>query len=177
MEHKCKKTDLKTVEKCELNREEIIKALECCGTSDKSCSYCPLAKDYSPCSKTMADNALSLIKELTAENKLLNVELGNANSEILRLIEEKKELTRKLECAELQIEVKERICESYMLQYGTVADKEVFLKKERADTVRKYREQLHRAFAHSDSKDKFNKGFFLEMVDLIAKEIIGEGNG
>lgn len=59
----------------ELNREQIIKALECCGTNDKSCSSCPLAKDYSPCSKTMADNALSLIKELTEENQRLRSEL------------------------------------------------------------------------------------------------------
>lgn len=42
----------------------------------------------------------------------------------------------------------------------------------RFDTVRKYREQLHRAFAHSDSKDKFNKGVFLEMVDIIAEEML-----
>lgn len=51
----------------ELNREQIIKALECCGTENKCCSVCPLAKDYSPCSKTMAENALSLIEELTVE--------------------------------------------------------------------------------------------------------------
>lgn len=41
----------------------------------------------------------------------------------------------------------------------------------RDDTVRKYREQLHRAFAHSDSKDKFNKGVFLKAADQIAKEM------
>lgn len=46
----------------ELNRDQIIKALECCGTENKCCSSCPLAKDYSPCSKTMANNALALVK-------------------------------------------------------------------------------------------------------------------
>lgn len=55
------------MENRELNRDEIVKALECCGTKDKCCSSCPLAKDYSPCSKTMAENALSLINELTEE--------------------------------------------------------------------------------------------------------------
>ena len=177
----------------ELNREQIIKALECCGTSDKSCSYCPLAKDYSPCSKTMADNALSLIKELTAENKLLNVELGNANSEILRLIEEKKELTEEVaswkaiaegyqkqfeDCADDRAKLTEenerlRGCVMSEEQVRTIATETIKqgISKIKAATVRKYREQLHRAFAHSDSKDKFNKGVFLEMVDLIAKEM------
>ena len=36
----------------------------------------------------------------------------------------------------------ERICDSYALQYGTVTDKEAFLKKERTDTVRKMQEVL-----------------------------------
>lgn len=58
----------------EPNAKQIIKALECCGTEDKLCSACPLAKDYSPCSKTMAYNALSLIKELTEENEKLRAD-------------------------------------------------------------------------------------------------------
>ena len=36
-----------------------------------------------------------------------------------------------------EIERLERICDSYALQYGSAVDKEVLLKKERADTVRK----------------------------------------
>ena len=43
---------------------------------------------------------------------------------------------------EKRIEELENICESYALQYGTATDKEVFLIKERADTVRKMQEML-----------------------------------
>lgn len=42
-----------------------------------------------------------------------------------------------------RIEKLERICDSYAMQCGTATDKEVFLQKERADTVRKMRERLY----------------------------------
>lgn len=73
-------------------------------------------------------DAIAIINELTEEKANLHASCT--------------ELTRKLECANLEIECKERICESYMLQYGTVADKEVFLKKERADTVQKMQAEI-----------------------------------
>lgn len=128
----------------ELKRDEIINALECC-LVESNCTGCPLHHQYEiDCLKYAGVKALSLIKELT----------------------------QKLELANLEIECKERICESYMLQYGTVADKEVWLKKEREATIQKYREALYRAFAHFDSNDKFNKKVFLEVVDQIKKEMI-----
>ena len=73
----------------ELNVEQIRKGLECCSKDD--CDNCP--NSFGNCYSNLAKNALALIEELTAENKLLNVELGNANSEILRLIDREKELT------------------------------------------------------------------------------------
>lgn len=64
MEHKCKKTDLKTVEKCELNVEQIKKALECCvkvgGYRDAEiCNDCPLSEKR--CAILLPENALALI--------------------------------------------------------------------------------------------------------------------
>lgn len=109
-------------------------------------------------SKEDMEEYYMLITDFIAENKKLRASCT--------------ELTRKLECANLEIERKARIIESYMFQYGTVVGKEVWLKKEREATIQKYREALYRAFAHSSSKDKFNKEVFLEMADLIAKEIV-----
>lgn len=167
----------------ELNRDEIIKALENCLTLEYSvaCKGCPLSyKDERrmDCLELLMKSALSLIKELTEERdgfeNLIHTmsKIENRMSETIEeLTEENERLKQDKKILELQIEAKERICESYMLQYGTVADKEVWLKKEREGTIQKYREQLHRAFAHSDSKNKFNKGVFLEAVDQIAKEM------
>ena len=224
----------------ELNREQIIKALECCDADNPTCGDCPCYDNHDYC-WNLNKHILSLINELTEERKGLEnliyemSKIENRMSETIEELTEENErlkqermnkidiykaldildkfdffqgqragrelwaekpfetqeedlknfskdvellkdfvedIAHKLKCAELQIEAKERICESYMLQYGTVADKEVWLKKERADTVREYREQLHRAFAHYDSKDKFNKGIFLEAADQIAEEML-----
>lgn len=164
-----------------MERTEITKALECCALGD--CFPCPYSKWKAGCRDEMCGDALALINELTEQNEKLLNELKGAplmpsEYEVLYKgkCEENKELTRKLECANLEIECKDRKLESYMLQYGTVSDKEVWLKKERADTVKKYREGLYRALAHLDANDKFNKKFFLTEADRVAKEI-AEGEG
>lgn len=124
-----------------MEKELVIKALEYCSNNDECVGEaCPYYA--TSCENKMPKDALSLIKELT----------------------------QKLELANLEIECKERICESYMLQYGTVADKEVWLKRERADTVQKMQELI---------KERCIKGgiypaFVASTIDQIAKEMIGE---
>ena len=62
----------------ELNREQIIKALECC--SKETCEDCPYANEDifdTSCGINMAKDALALIKELTEENERLRAECEN----------------------------------------------------------------------------------------------------
>ena len=64
----------------ELNREQIIKALECCASStgSQACIGCPL-DELNLCSydgTTPSKYALALIKELAEENERLNERLG-----------------------------------------------------------------------------------------------------
>jgi hypothetical protein len=131
------------------------------------------------------EDALSLINELTVElthkeaeyNELYELtteeirglldEMSRKNESIMNLHETCTELTRKLELANLEIECKERICESYMLQYGTVADKEVWLKKERADTVRKMQERIA-----EHATNGYPRKVRLDVIDQIAKEML-----
>ena len=55
----------------ELNREQIIKALECCSSpSIRDCQECPYNK-INDCFRLVYKNSLSLIKELTEENERL----------------------------------------------------------------------------------------------------------
>ena len=60
----------------ELNREQIIKALECCISEVKQddcpCDACPY-KDNG-CNRNLLPDALSLIKELTEENERLRAD-------------------------------------------------------------------------------------------------------
>ena len=73
----------------ELNREQIIKALECCGSDVYVCQQCPIdekIKDDCECGKLVARNALALItsqeqriKELTEENERLKARVLEEN--------------------------------------------------------------------------------------------------
>lgn len=172
-------------------RDEIIKALECCKTVDeldcKTCGYKGKIGDdgaYIGCVNCLIADALTLINELTERNEILeaknkvNDRVGEdfirVSKENKKLTEENEKLTRNLECANLEIECKERILESYMLQYGTVAAKEVWLKKERADTVRQMQEIINErldisveGYSSEEIKSKV-----CDMVDQIAEEML-----
>lgn len=52
----------------ELNREQIIKAFECCHTLSSDCSSCPFLEDRKACA-CLPLMALALIRELTEENE------------------------------------------------------------------------------------------------------------
>ena len=58
----------------ELNREQIIKALECCAEQEY-CGVCPCVNECISMESLMLD-ALSLIKELTKENERLRAEVS-----------------------------------------------------------------------------------------------------
>lgn len=149
----------------ELNREQIIKALHCCKWDDVSmCKQCPYYKpsdSNSTCISEMSIDALALIYELIAENKLINVELGNANSEILRLIEREKELT----------EENERLRDTICSQYGNCGHA---LKKAKADTVKKMQERIKAEKFHHKN---FGDLVYMADIDRIAKEMLEGDNG
>ena len=160
----------------ELNKEDIIKALECCKSFRDfyACDECPyshtmLADDES-CTNRMSQDALSLINELTAENKLLNVELGNASSEILRLIDREKELTEENETLTLKVaayQVKDKLLSNQL------DDKcDMCIARERADTVRKMQDKLAQYIGtYTDKSFVYVKAMF-KLIDRIAEEII-----
>lgn len=200
----------------ELKRDEVIKALECCGSNNPCGEECfgHDIKGISICTKILAQNALSLINELTEENERLKQErmnkidiykaldildkfdffqgqragrelwaekpfetqeedLKNFSKDVELLKNFVEDIAHKLKCAELQIECKERICESYMLQYGTVADKEVWLKKERADTVLKYGEKVYQLILGfvGETLSEQDKDYITVRLGQIAKEM------
>lgn len=66
-----------------------------------------------------------------------------------------------------EVERLQRILDSYALQYGTATDKEVFLKKERADTVRK----MHDSIKERCIKGGIYPAFVKSVVEAVAKEL------
>ena len=158
----------------ELNREQIVKALECCASD--GCEFCPNSRmpAAANCVLFTMGNALSLINELTEENARLR-----AQNETLEIIEKdlrfrNNELQKANEglaknCEELEIEgdeLRERIAnlkKSYADYEETTG-----LKQARADTVRKM---------HSEIKDRCIKGgiypaFVARTIDEIAEEML-----
>lgn len=86
-----------------MEREQIIKALECCCKSKCSAENnadCPLINDEA-CACTLPKNALSLINELTEENERLK--------ELCTTKEVEKELVRRQTKAETLRKMQERL--------------------------------------------------------------------
>lgn len=105
-------------------------------------------------------------ERLTEENERLEKENDDLVSEKVIYIQEK--VTLKDENERLK-----NICNSYALQYGTARDKEVFLKKEREDTVREFAERL-KAEAYVPKPYGMSKVVDVGTIDRIAKEILNK---
>ena len=146
----------------ELNREEIVKALECCATSQNLCEECPIdraKKDDCICGQFLAQNALALItsqeqriKELTEENERLRVENDKYEAENHAEFNKwlKLEETTKRRHAELFKEAK-------------IAVKE--------DTVRKMQNELKKTFSALCKGEMVD---LFRIIDQIAKEMLEE---
>lgn len=188
MEHKCKKTDLKTVEKCNLNAEQIKKAMECCSKDD--CDNCP--NDFGNCYSNLAGYALSLItsqeqKIFELENRLKECENGyegtlHLESCKLHDAEEKvKELTAKITKWEEECDLRgdmwcklneenKRLTEENEKLSQSLANSKSILANSKADTVRQMQSEI---------KERCIKGgiypaFVASTIDQIAEEIIGD---
>ena len=141
-----------------MKREQIIKDLECCkfGKDEAKCKECNWHPWIKPrCWRLLASNTLSLIKELAEENEYLKQQ-----NEIYEV------LNKKLEDA----------CDSYAWTYGTAVSKELFLKKERENTVREMQKKL-------TDRDEFllradyDGIYYIDhacWVNQVAAEILGE---
>lgn len=172
MEHKCNKSDAKAIEKCELNANEIMKALECCNKNNFSkCTECPCGKVYQFCSQELCLEALSLIKELTEENERLTNNIVEQSAENMMLIGENKRLQKALNTDISIVRVSRGSGKTaHLREVGRIKVDAI-----RADTVRKMQERLKEHL----EKPEFPWDSFTvaeEVIDQIAKEMLEEGS-
>ena len=75
-----------------MNREQIIKALECCASNSLAdCDWCPMdeqKKDVCECGRYLAIQALALIRDLTEENEVLCAEISRYTENVKAMVEE-----------------------------------------------------------------------------------------
>lgn len=80
----------------ELNREQIVKVLECC--SKEHCGEWCAFYDETPCEAVLAQYALALIKELTEENERLHTSCTELTQCCTKL-----ETLYKIKCKQLEV--------------------------------------------------------------------------
>ena len=127
----------------EFNREQIIKALECC--TNCSCgTECPYY-EYEPCQTALDKDVLSLIKELTEENeswqKSLITQKENADKAYYELACEVENLRAENERLREDNEIKSQ-------KRANIFEIANAYERGKADTVRKMQERLKEAFNH-----------------------------
>ena len=169
----------------ELNREQIIMALECCGeyTHGTTCNNCPYMlielTDNDICSNRMSRDALSLIKELTEDVERLRKQCGEIIVEC-----DERDAERLKQVAELTAEnerLRADVAKEFTCVFGKphkVSDCPITdeIAKAKADTVRKMQERLMQKILENtvgnDSFAYFLKGY----IDQVTKEM-EEGKG
>ena len=144
----------------ELNREQIIKALECC-TKEWNCGLCKYTK--LECASIKRDTIALIksyerkIKELTEENERLRIEKANQNFSYCRAIEDAfKEYNLQIEKASTRY--------NELVKIEKIKAKEFYV----ADTVKKMQSMI---------KERCIKGgiypaFVASTIDQIAKEML-----
>lgn len=140
------------MKKMGLNREQIMKALECCACEEPNCEECPYE---SGCYNRIFGDALTVVKELTEERTDHITMLLAKDVEISNLTEENERL-------------KARVLEESHLRHQTEEMLANGMDVVRADTVRKMQERLKQFFGGTCQSDVTLRIIF----DKIAKEML-----
>ena len=176
----------------ELNREQVIKALKCCGGIINDCRECPIdekKKDDCGCSTFLAQKALSLIKELIEENTEVKTNwqklkeshesaCEECRAEFNRLTEEnEKVITDLMREGEMYLKQREALqCQVNRLKkYDKERDIALharLISETRADTVRKMQDRLKAHFDTYTDEDETNAVYMRNLIDQIAKEML-----
>lgn len=182
-----------------MEKETIIKALECClTTSEGDCSECgyrgKTRSCFLTCTNYLISDALALIKELAEANATQIVTAIELDKQVERLTEENERLSTALANYDRQTEV--RIAEEYYTAeaYDELREEnerlkaEVSVKKKllkrcsdlveaiQANTVREFAERLKYTLCinNEENTEFFDYSYTLETIDEVANKILNE---
>ena len=141
------------VKSLEITNEQLMKAIECCLIVDcDTCDYCPLYDRDNGCTEdgtyTLLERAFDLIKRLQTEIDIL--------------IRKKDTLREENAEQQAEIERKDKILNSYALQYGTVTDQSKKIQEIRTEAIKEFAEFIIREFPEAEY---FISGLVKEMTE------------
>ena len=128
-----------------LNREQIVKALECCSADIPNCYECP----YIECKPSLISDALALIRDLIEENEKLTINMNAYGLTAKRLAEENDRLRAET------------------IDYRNIP---YIIAEAKADTIRKMQERM----MDTKTKICGDYYIYAENVNVIAQELLGE---
>lgn len=165
-----------------MEREQIIKALECCADAN-SCydGKCPYKHHIlTVCTTSLSRDALSLIKELTAKTEAQDITISELRQKLEKAQHDADRYARKIE--ELT-EVNERMMVACRMAQVPLPDGLEIIhnfcqkqaKKAKADTVRKMQDMVAVHFGTYTDKDTVKVLDVFRLLDKIANEMLEGG--
>lgn len=155
--------------------EDIIKALECCSSPDRDlkCNNCPAHSDYRCMLKP--SEVFDLVNRLQAEIERLTEENEEVHSNWQKLKKSYDELSDE---AKTEIKRKDKILNSYALQYGTVKDQNKRIEEIKSEARKEFAESLKNATVPVVLGGKYHYDVITkEGIDNLLKELNGKENG
>lgn len=147
----------------ELNREQIVKVLECCAEGD--CNGCPRYPFFG-CVKANMAAALAIIRELTESLDRVQKQCGEiiveCDEQVAKLTEENERLRVVADMSDTTLTDALRIVNEFC---------DSRIKRAKADTVRRMQERFNQVFGGMDATNALLRRTF----DQIAKEVLEEG--
>ena len=150
-----------------MDREQIIKSLECCDGTLGGCERCPNYKNRYRCS--LKPDALSLIKELTAEVEARKAQHEKFVADIEKQLVELAKNNERLQCHINRLKKYD--------EERDIALHARLIAEAKADTVRKLQERLKSKLNDCCRYIWNNREYFIvgeELIDQIAKEMIDD---
>ena len=170
-----------------MERNDIIKALECCTDGAGECDDCPLIHDNF-CGKHLLRNALVLIKELTEENASLKQCMEHEHSSFMETFGELDDKCKRLTEENERLRVVEGMSDTTLTDALRIVNEfcDKRIKRAKADTVREMQSKLEEKIDRSLNVFDFNisecnairqvlRGIKND-IHQIAEEMIGGSN-
>ena len=160
-----------------LNREQIIKALECCRNDETShCRECPYYEGTLDCMGRMSADALALIKELAQANEQLSESYDHLEKTKNELLAERSRLTEENERLRAELDRTEKALTTLDKAHNALFTDTFRIEAEvKADTVRKMQNAMAVHFGTYTDKDTVKVLDVVRLIEQIADKMLEGG--